>query len=238
MSHPDSSKMVNIDRFFSEQYPICMNHPFRARQAYVEAEDWNRIRAAIEHENTLVNQRLTWLLGAQTILFAGFGVVFAVDNGERWQSDLSTIIFLTAIAWVAIIISVNIRRQIDLAGKQLAQLDSWWHRMDIASLDEEMQRKLRAKRLPLHPPLQLRDSPSFGLDEMMRIENVFIICWLLVFSLVLLDPLCRLLSVATIHFGMIQEPLNCFKLSFCIISIALVTLLIKRDFDRKNSRRR
>lgn len=219
-----------------------MDQPSQGSQEYWETENWKRIRSAIEHENTLVNQRLTWLLGSQTILFAGFGVVFAVDDGKRWQSDLSTILLLTAIAWVAIVISVNIRRQIDLAGKQLAQLDAWWHsesiqdRKDIGSFDETQLRERRINRLPSHPPLQLRDPQSFGFDEVMRIENVFIICWLLVFGLVLLEPLCRLLRVAIASFGAIQDPLNSFKLVFSLLSIAVVLGMIKHDFNKRNSR--
>jgi len=217
----------------------------RNAQAYCdleEIENWKRIRAAIEHENTLVKHRLTWLLGSQTILFAGFGVVFAVDDGKRWSSDPSTLILLTAISFVAIVISVNIRRQINLASKQLAHLDAWWHvqpiseRLRIERPNEITLRIIRKYRLLYHPPLQLREPPSFWLDEMIRIENVFIICWLFVFSFVLFEPLCRSLTAPITHFGKTQDPFNSFKLVFLVVAIILVPRLFKHDFDSKKSR--
>lgn len=219
-----------------------MNGTIQAYCDLEEIENWRRIRAAIEHENTLVNHRLTWLLGSQTILFAGFGVVFAVDDGKRWSSDLSTLILLTAISFVAIVISVNIRRQINLAAKQLAHLDAWWHaqsndeRQFIEKADEDSLHATRRLRLTSHPPLQLREPQSFWLDELIRIENVFIICWLLVFAFVLFEPLCRSLDISLTRFGRIQDPFNSFKLVFSIVAIILVPKLLKHDFDSRSSR--
>jgi hypothetical protein len=38
--------------------------------------DWKRVRSSIEHENSLVNHRLSWLFASQAFLYAAFAVVF------------------------------------------------------------------------------------------------------------------------------------------------------------------
>src|ERR1019366_5578650 len=41
-----------------------------------EIIDWKRVRAALEHENLLINQRFTWLISCQGLLLAGYLLVF------------------------------------------------------------------------------------------------------------------------------------------------------------------
>ncbi|BBO33243.1 hypothetical protein [Lacipirellula parvula] len=38
--------------------------------------NWKRIRTSIEHENLLVNHRITWLIASQAFLFAAFALIF------------------------------------------------------------------------------------------------------------------------------------------------------------------
>jgi hypothetical protein len=37
--------------------------------------DWRRIRASLEHEDRLINHRLTWLLSFEALLFAALGII-------------------------------------------------------------------------------------------------------------------------------------------------------------------
>jgi hypothetical protein len=36
---------------------------------------WRSVRASIEHENQLVNYRITWLLAFEALLFGAFGIL-------------------------------------------------------------------------------------------------------------------------------------------------------------------
>jgi hypothetical protein len=112
-----------------------------------EYADWKRVRAAIEHENLLVNHRLTWLLTSQIFLLAGFGVVFTASIQSWTQvavaqlntrspavTDLHAVPHAEQLRWVltivcavGILMCLSVYRFLFVAENQLADLDDWWH---------------------------------------------------------------------------------------------------------------
>ena len=56
----------------------------------------NTKRPDFSQENALINQRLTWLLASQSILFAGFGVLVATGGSEATEN------FLEYLTWLGI----------------------------------------------------------------------------------------------------------------------------------------
>lgn len=139
-------------------------------QTFNESEDrdyadWKRIRLVIEHENTLVHHRLSWLLTSQTVLFAA--LAFVVSNWKP-QSNVwrgPNIWLLILIATLGITMSLLVGRGLKHAQEHIARIDYWWYCEDRSSLSMEMLDKnifprgesrveLTRRRLPFHPPLQ------------------------------------------------------------------------------------
>jgi hypothetical protein len=87
---------------------------------------WRCVRESIEHENHLINHRMTWLLSAQFFLVAAFAAVY--KDGVITQSvpRLETRIFLTVIACIAIVISVQAGVAIVAANRQIGFLVDWF----------------------------------------------------------------------------------------------------------------
>lgn len=103
--------------------------------------NWKRIRAAIEHENNLINHRLTWLFASQLILFGGF---FTIMQGliakdlELLQEPLfQSLLLLFPIVGVSV--SMIVLVSLYAATKQIGSLEDWWfynHLDDISSVRE------------------------------------------------------------------------------------------------------
>ena len=80
------------------------------------------IREQIQHEDNLVNQRLTWLLGIEAFLFAGFAALSAVQNPTDLQKRLP---FCVAIlGGIFALLSIF---SIDAAFRSLKRLRDCWH---------------------------------------------------------------------------------------------------------------
>lgn len=122
-----------------------------AQEQSAETEDWKRTRAEIEHENSLVNYRLTWLFTLQLLFLAFFAGIFGnlVEGKVTGLARFEAVGLLGLIAILAQIFSIVIYGAINGARIQLDRLNTWW--------DVE-----RAKRYP-HPPLQFWEpSHPFG----------------------------------------------------------------------------
>jgi hypothetical protein len=89
--------------------------------------DWRRIRLAIEHENTLVNHRITWLLTSQGFIVAG--VVAVVNEAMKPEGvDPSVACIITIVlSLVSFFISLAIHRSLKEADIQIDHLDKWWY---------------------------------------------------------------------------------------------------------------
>jgi hypothetical protein len=95
-----------------------------------EIVDWKRIRSAIEHENTLTNHRLTWLLTSQGFLLAAFALVFQASTKTDVKEDLREFykFVLAAISFTGILISAYLRFGLRAAWVQHDYLRNWWLR--------------------------------------------------------------------------------------------------------------
>lgn len=93
-------------------------------------KDWELLRAAVVHEDNLVNHRLTWLFTIHGFLIGGFFLVqSAVMTGKIADAfgvvgleALLTLVFLACI-WICVISGALIAA----AYRQIAQIRSFWH---------------------------------------------------------------------------------------------------------------
>lgn len=83
---------------------------------------YSNIRRQIEHEDNLVNQRLTWLLAAQAFLFTGYYSV--ASNKEHFTGQLYIVI---VICTLGIILTLATYNGILAAFKSLRMLYTSWY---------------------------------------------------------------------------------------------------------------
>ena len=85
---------------------------------------WKLARAAVEHENALVNHRITWLLQSQAFLFSAFFLVFlSWSRGDVYGAALTVIPGLLAvIALFGIYVCIVIQRGIARANEALSDV--------------------------------------------------------------------------------------------------------------------
>jgi len=128
-----------------------------------EYADWRRIRLAVEHENTLVNHRITWLLTSQAFLIAALvGVFNEAQKPEGINVDQAWL-FSFAIAFISIIICFAIGRSLAEASFQLDHLDKWWYRRWNTNKDWmswQDREEASKKSLKRHPEIQGRRSKN------------------------------------------------------------------------------
>lgn len=133
--------------------------------------DWRRVRLAIEHENTLVNHRITWLLTSQAFVISATVAIFNEALKPDGISLDKAWILLSVISIVSLLICFAIGRALMEADKQLDSLDKWWYQYwnlnnywtDI----EERQRLVAMGRRDGHPEIQGR-----------RREKVYKVKWI------------------------------------------------------------
>jgi hypothetical protein len=75
------------------------------------------IRAMIEHENHLVNYRLTWLITLQGLLFAALG--FAWDKRDAWQ-------IIMVFCVMGIFSAVSCLVSLSYTQRAIYRLEKWW----------------------------------------------------------------------------------------------------------------
>jgi hypothetical protein len=128
-----------------------------------EYADWRRIRLAVEHENTLVNHRITWLLTSQAFLIAALvGIFNEAQKPEGINADQAWL-FSFAIALISITICFAIGRSLAEASFQLDHLDKWWYRRWNTNKDwMSWQEREEATKCSLerHPEIQGRRSQN------------------------------------------------------------------------------
>jgi hypothetical protein len=94
--------------------------------------DWKRVRGAIEHENNIINNRLTWLFTSQLILFGGYFSL--IQKSIEEGIDIHDKAFnqsLTILPFIGIGVSAVILVGIDAAIKQIHALDVWWSKIGM-----------------------------------------------------------------------------------------------------------
>lgn len=124
-----------------------------------EYADWRRIRNAIEHENMLVNHRITWLLTSQAFLIAALVGVFNEAQKPQGINEQWAWVFSLAIAVVSMIICLAIGRSLAEANFQLDHVDKWWYRKWNKNIDWttwENRERASKQSLVRHPEIQGR----------------------------------------------------------------------------------
>lgn len=81
-------------------------------------------REHITHEDDLVNSRLTWFLVVQSLLFAAYGVVLNITQGD----GLNTL--QTAIPWVGIAASILVFSSVLGARLAILHMKKYWEGHD------------------------------------------------------------------------------------------------------------
>lgn len=123
--------------------------------------DWRRIRLALEHENTLVNHRITWLLTSQAFLIAALVGVFNEAQKPEGLDEQQAWWFSLAIAAISLTICLAIGRSLAEASFHLDHLDKWWYRKWNENKDWanwEGRKNAIEKSLSGHPEIQGRRS--------------------------------------------------------------------------------
>jgi len=99
----------------------------------VDVVNWKRVRSALEHENLLVNHRLTWLLSSQAFLFAAFAIIFQesakndVDPNRRVLYQF----ILAGLSITGILVAFYMQRPIRTAEIQHDKLVEWWRNQKL-----------------------------------------------------------------------------------------------------------
>ena len=111
--------------------------------------NWKRARSAIEHENSLTNYRVTWLLSAQGFLLAAYMLVFTTTTKADFASSktIEAQFVLLAIVIAGVFISFFLARGLKAAHDQHNRIRDWWHQRVL--LDDTT-----------HPPI-CGDEPQF-----------------------------------------------------------------------------
>lgn len=198
-NQPEADSRERIINIFHKQFELLRYDEFKDRAT----TDWKRIRAAIEHENTLVNHRLTWLLTSQGFLFAGFGLVFT-SMKESSLDIIYSLLLLSLISLVGMTVSCKICLDIEGAARQLAELDHWWHKTYAPSAYESSQQQSgreyrRAASQILeqhHPNIQGWGGvrKNFWAEKALKVEIIFITTWLMIVAGVIAKPLTKRLG--------------------------------------------
>jgi hypothetical protein len=106
-----------------------------------QVADWQRVRSVLEHENTLVNHRVTWLLASQGFLFAGY---FALINGWA-KGDLKVrpdtlVTLVLALFAVSAYICLSIGMMLNAAIRHIKHIQCWWYKIDITAPAKDIEK--------------------------------------------------------------------------------------------------
>ena len=124
-------------------------------------------REHITHEDNLVNNRLTWFLVVQSLLFAAYGVV--LDALQQDNSNTTYILrFKSMIPWVGAITSVLAFTSVLGARLACSEMQKFWHGK-------------KKNKTNLFPPIVCGTCPKWlGSIEAYTLPFLFIIAWIYV----------------------------------------------------------
>ncbi len=93
-----------------------------------ELIDWRRARALIEHENNLINHRVTWLILSQAALLGAFATIYNTnfEKGDSIDKGIVAIPLLFIISF-GCLICFNIYFQLRAASIQTDRVTDWWY---------------------------------------------------------------------------------------------------------------
>lgn len=161
--------------------------------------DWKRVRTALEHENTLTNQRVTWVLQTQGFLFGVYGLLTTkiVDllNVKPPVPSPETVvvpiqILLAVICVLGIAICALLTSGVKAAHTQHECLKIWWL-------------KKSGYNVEAHPPI-CGEEPKIGVTfHYYHLPALFMPTWLIFMAGIWWKPIRELLNswVAVVFVG-------------------------------------
>jgi hypothetical protein len=182
--------------------------------------NWKRVRAAMEHENQLVNHRLTWFLSTQAFLFAAFALTFQASIQSKPEKQSFYQFVLAGFSLTGILVGIYIQRPLRTAELAHDSLRNWWHISIGHPNSTEAQR---------HPPI-CGESPSWR-DRWFPqsfFPMLFVAAWILFILGVLKDILWPYGNViGTIALVIV-----------CVIGIYVLGIMMgRRQSENRSSRR-
>jgi hypothetical protein len=131
--------------------------------------DWKRVRSQIEHEDMLINHRMSWFLAASAFLFSAFCIsLSSLKKDTPTETALLLGVVLTAIPVVGVILSIIAWRVLDDALVQVTRLKNWWSN----------RLKGEAKEEPPEPPPIPEHPPIIG-EQRFPFLHRFLVGWLI-----------------------------------------------------------
>jgi hypothetical protein len=160
-----------------------MNQGKKNNNKTSEADYYKLFRDQIEHEDDLINNRTNWLLAAQGLLFAAFGVLIKTSEG---CSPVPSKVKLLMNVIPAVGIFVTIFTFLSVLGAVISMHDikkDWKKRGIDANLDANL------------PLLQCEGTPRLlGFIAPFSIPVIFIVAWLVILIEPLMCCFCRCVS--------------------------------------------
>jgi hypothetical protein len=149
---------------------------------------WKLVRSAIEHENTLINYRISWLLATQLFLFAVFSSIFveAIKNEKLFMSTKVYIAFaiITSIGFYVCILALA---SLCAAQKMINRLRDWWlvhyseyDKDEVAWINSIKLFKDESKFPPVNGIFTENLHEWFNVE---RLPSAIAACWLLLLAL-------------------------------------------------------
>jgi hypothetical protein len=166
-----------------------------------EVVNWKRCRSVIEHENNLVNHRLSWLFASQGFLYGAYGVLLniwknpsVITNTKEVQlPQFSYPALLVTIALVGMLACLAVHNSITEAQKNMDELERWWYNNGCGYKSDDHRLEMRKVRDADHPPLQsftpFHERHLIGKINYTHIPNVFCLAWLLLCYIALELPI-------------------------------------------------
>lgn len=161
-----------------------------------ELIDWKRVRSIIEHENILINQRLTWLFTSQGALFLLFGSQYVSHINKK--ESMSILLAMIGSIILGILISYSIYMNIRNADYQISRATRWWYRRafkirnDVSEELNTLRKGAISDMHQMHPPVAFsRKVEEIFEDDYVRrnLERSFLATklrkWILKFRFVL-----------------------------------------------------
>jgi hypothetical protein len=133
-----------------------------------EIEYYQIIRSQIEHEDNLINQRLSWFVAAQAFLFSAYAILLnAPSQGrlQRFATQQEILFFLIPL----VAIGVSILIYVTVIAAMLA----------TANLRRLLESHAKEKEIALLPPVQgYRQTLLLGQASPILIPFLFMISWI------------------------------------------------------------
>src|SRR6266704_6538572 len=105
-----------------------------------EIARWKRARSVIEHENTLVNNRVTWLLASQGFLIASYAALLTNWGKPELKLGPGNLVTLVVVLFiVSFYICLSIGIMLAAAIRQIKYTHCWWYGVSVTANPKEIE---------------------------------------------------------------------------------------------------